>query len=132
MIVRLFSDGGARGNPGIAGGGVVLQDASGRILQELAIPLGQTTNNIAEYEALLAGLSAAVALSPSAIECYLDSELVVKQLTGEYKVKDPELKKRHAAIQELIFFRPVTFTHIRREQNKAADRLANRAMDQQS
>lgn len=125
-----YTDGGARGNPGPAGIGAVLHNQSGDTVGEWSEFLGVTTNNQAEYRALLLALNQAVALGASDLECRLDSELVVKQLKGEYKVKHPELKPLYEQSRGLISrFKNVSFKHIPRALNKRADELANQAMD---
>lgn len=126
-----YTDGGARGNPGPAGIGVVLQNKDGETIGEWSEFLGIATNNQAEYKALLLALKQAVALGAIELECRLDSELVVKQLKGEYKVKHPDLKPLFEQAKSLISqIKNVSFKHIPRELNKQADRLANQAMDQ--
>lgn len=126
-----YTDGGARGNPGPAGIGVVLQNKDGQTVGEWSEFLGVATNNQAEYKALLLALKQAAALGAAELECRLDSELVVKQLKGEYKVKHPDLKPLCEQARGLISqFKNVSFNHVRREQNKRADQLANQAMDQ--
>jgi len=128
-------DGGARGNPGPAGYGVHLEERiegeeGHRLAAELFGYLGTTTNNIAEYAALLALLEYAAPLHPAVLEIFSDSELLVRQMEGRYRVKDPRLKVLHAAAQRLVGeMARVTVRHVRREQNRDADALANRAMD---
>lgn len=125
-----YTDGGARGNPGPAGIGVVLQNKDSETIGEWSEFLGIATNNQAEYKALLLALKQAVALGAIELECRLDSELVVKQLKGEYKVKHPDLKPLFEQAKSLISqIKNVSFKHIPRELNKQADRLANQAMD---
>lgn len=126
-----YTDGGARGNPGPAGIGVVLQNKDGKVVGEWSEFLGIATNNQAEYKALLLALKQAITLGAIELECRLDSELVVKQLKGEYKVKHPGLKPLFEQAKSLISqIKNVSFKHIPRELNKQADRLANQAMDQ--
>ena len=126
-----YTDGGARGNPGPSGIGVVLQNKDGETIGEWSEFLGIATNNQAEYKALLLALKQAVALGVVELDCRLDSELVVKQLKGEYKVKHPDLKPLFEQAKSLISqIKNVSFKHIPRELNKQADRLANQAMDQ--
>ncbi|MEA3249691.1 MAG: ribonuclease HI family protein [Patescibacteria group bacterium] len=126
----IHTDGGARGNPGPAGIGVLIEDEEGNTVLEHSRYLGEATNNQAEYTALIDALEHAKNRDGEEVDCYLDSELVVRQLNGEYKVKDPELAKLYLKVHNLrCAFRKATFTHIRREQNKRADRLANDAMD---
>src|SRR5437660_11219568 len=125
------SDGGARGNPGPAGYGVVIQDESGRKVAALSEYLGHQTNNFAEYPALIAALEYAVQHGPKALKLISDSELLVRQIKGIYKVKNPTLKDLHARAKELIaqldWFQ---IGHALREHNPDPDRLANEAMDQ--
>ncbi len=126
-----YTDGGARGNPGPAGIGVALQNKDGETVGEWSEFLGIATNNQAEYKALLLALKQAMALGAVELECRLDSELVVKQLKGEYKVKHPDLKPLFEQAKGLISqIKNVSFKHIPRELNKRADQLANQAMDQ--
>jgi broad specificity phosphatase PhoE/ribonuclease HI len=125
------ADGGSRGNPGPAGYGAVVLDAStGEVLAERAASLGRATNNVAEYNGLLAGLRAAAELDPSAVEVRMDSKLVVEQMSGRWRVKHPDLQPLHAEGRRLAAALPaVTFGWIPRERNSYADRLANEAMD---
>lgn len=129
--VTVYTDGGARGNPGPAAiGGVILQD--GKTLKEFSRAIGQKTNNQAEYAALLAGLEHAAEFTDVTVNCVLDSELVVKQMRGEYKVKSPELRKlAHQAKHLEEKFKTVTYEHTRREGNVRADALVNQALDVQ-
>lgn len=124
------TDGGARGNPGPAGIGVVFFDAKNNIIAEFSEFIGDATNNVAEYKALIRALEKAREFKYQELECRLDSELVVKQLRGEYKVKGSHLKELYEKVQELTFFLPVSFKHIPREKNKEADYLVNKAIDQ--
>lgn len=127
-----FSDGGARGNPGPAGIGAVLYDENKKIIAEVSEYLGETTNNQAEYRALLAALKKAASLKATELICYLDSELVVKQLNREYKVKNKDLAPLFLEVYNLsLSFQKIIFKHIPREQNSVADRLANEAMDRE-
>jgi probable phosphoglycerate mutase len=124
-------DGGARGNPGPAGYGVRLEDADGNVLAELHAPLGIATNNVAEYEALLAALRYAARLAPAALLVRSDSELLVKQMRGEYRVKHPGLQPLYQQARELVArIGRVRFEHVPRARNADADRLANLAMDE--
>ncbi len=126
----LFADGGSRGNPGPAGAGAVLLDAQGNTVAELSRYLGRTTNNVAEYEGLIMGLKAALEHGASRLAVRLDSELLVKQLNGQYRVKAPNLKPLYQKAQDIIKrFERVDIQHVRRELNKEADRMANQAMD---
>jgi ribonuclease HI len=124
------SDGGARGNPGPAGYGVVLKDESGRTVAALSEYLGHQTNNFAEYQGLIAALEYAIKHGPKALKLISDSELLVRQIKGIYKVKNAVLQDLHARAKELIaqldWF---SIGHAFREQNQEADRLANEAMD---
>jgi ribonuclease HI len=124
------SDGGARGNPGPAGYGVVIQDQSGRKVAALSEYLGHQTNNFAEYQGLIGALEYALERGPKALKLISDSELLVRQIKGIYKVKNPTLRDLHARAQELIaqldWF---SIGHALREHNQEADRLANEAMD---
>jgi len=130
MKIIIHSDGGARGNPGPAGIGALLTDDKYQTIATISQYLGVTTNNQAEYRALLAGLKRAKELGADEVECYLDSELVVKQLNREYKVKNKELAPLFVEIYNLsLGFKKINYIHVRREYNKDADRLANEAMD---
>ena len=126
----IYTDGGARGNPGPAGIGAVLYSDDKKIVAEVSEYLGVATNNQAEYQALIAALKKALDLGAKALDCYLDSELVVKQLRHEYKVKNKDLASLFLTIHNLaLSFKKITYTHIPRERNQAADKLANEAMD---
>lgn len=126
----IFTDGGARGNPGPAGIGAVLYDENKVLVAEVSEYLGVATNNQAEYKALITALKKAQKLGASELDCYLDSELVVKQLKREYKVKNADLAPLFLIIHNLSMgFKKISYTHIPRERNKEADRLANEAMD---
>lgn len=130
MKLISFSDGGARGNPGPAGIGAVLLNEKNEIVERLSRYIGETTNNQAEYQALIMALEKAKELGAAEIQCFLDSELVVKQLNREYKVKNQELAPLFLKIHNLsITFKKISFTHVPREKNKEADVLANEAMD---
>lgn len=132
MRVVARTDGGSRGNPGPAGIGVVLEVADDRheVLEEHAVYLGVTTNNQAEYKAVVLALERAHLLGATEVEIVADSELLVKQANGEYRVKNPGLQPLFARLKLLEHhFRRVTYTHVRRALNKAADALANKAMD---
>lgn len=132
----IYSDGGARGNPGPAGVGAVLIGGDGKVLQEVSEYIGEQTNNFAEYEALIRALKAAKAmfgaqLRTMHIEARLDSELVVRQLSGLYKVKEPTLKLKFAEVAQLrLEDAPnMIFTHVMRGKNAHADELVNKAID---
>jgi ribonuclease HI len=124
------SDGGARGNPGPAGYGVVIKDESGRKIAALCEYLGHQTNNFAEYQGLIAALEYVLAHGPKALKVISDSELLVRQIKGVYKVKNATLKDLHTRAKDLIaqldWF---SIGHALREHNQEADRLANEAMD---
>jgi ribonuclease HI len=123
-------DGGARGNPGPAAIGVVVSDADGRLLEEIAETIGETTNNVAEYRALLRGLERARALGADEVDVVGDSELVAKQVTGKYKVKHAGLRPLHAQAQRaLAGFARWSVRTVPRAQNAAADALVNAALD---
>lgn len=124
------SDGGARGNPGPGGAGIVLRDPTGTVVAAGGAFLGTVTNNVAEYEALLWGLRAARALGAERLRVRADSELVVKQLRGEYRVKNKGLQPLFCEAQELRRgFAEVVFEHVLRANNAEADAMANEAMD---
>jgi ribonuclease HI len=127
---RLSTDGGARGNPGPAAYGYVLEAGDGTVLDAHGEAIGVATNNVAEYRGLLAGPEAALARGVEEVEVVSDSELVVKQMRGEYKVKNETLRNLVDEAQALESrFRRVTYTAVRREHNELADRLVNEALD---
>lgn len=127
----LMVDGAARGNPGEAGCGAVIADENGVVVKELSRYLGRTTNNVAEYEGLLMGLKALLKLGQKHIVVQSDSQLLVRQLNGEYRVRDEKLKVLFAQATRLLRqFGSYRIVHVRREMNKLADRLANRGIDQ--
>lgn len=133
MTITMYSDGGARGNPGPAGIGATLRNEAGILVAEVSEYIGVSTNNQAEYKALIAGLKKAVSLKAQTIHCYLDSELIVKQVRREYKVKNKELAPLFLEVHNLLIsFKSYTIEHVLRENNKEADRLANEAMDKAS
>lgn len=126
-----YSDGGARGNPGPAGYGVVIQDESGKKLAALSKYLGYQTNNFAEYQGLIAALEYALEHGHKALKVISDSELLVRQIKGIYKVKNATLRNLHARAKELIArLDCFSIDHVLRGKNQEADRLANQAMDQ--
>ena len=130
MKVTMHIDGGARGNPGNAGAGIVLRDADGGPLLEAGYYLGHQTNNVAEYTALLKGLEAAKRAGATVLSIFSDSELLVRQINGEYRVRNPALKDLFDdAFSRLRSFEKWEVRHVRREQNARADELANLAMD---
>lgn len=125
-----YIDGGSRGNPGPAGYGAVIQDAAGRTVETLSEFLGETTNNVAEYRALLAALEYATGHNTHRLKVYCDSELVARQMQGRYRVQSPDLKPLHQRAQELVRqLSRFSIEHIPRAQNFLADRLANEAMN---
>ena len=141
-----YTDGGARGNPGPAAGGAVIKNDTGEIILKTSKYLGETTNNVAEYEALILALQKAkgifksrsrdainrVSTKDKNLECYLDSELIVKQLNHEYKIKDENMQKLFIKVWNLTLdFDSVKFTHIPREENKLADEMVNKELDEQ-
>jgi ribonuclease HI len=134
--VRMYADGGARGNPGPAAGAAVLfaieeNGESGKRVGEAARYYDHATNNVAEYTGIVVGLEKARELGYNEVECRLDSELAVKQLNGQYRVKNAALAKFFLEIHNLkTHFRKITFTHVRREYNKDADALVNKTIDE--
>jgi ribonuclease HI len=130
--MRVFSDGAARGNPGPAGAGAVLTDAQGNVLARLGRYLGRQTNNVAEYQGLLIGLRRAQEMGAREIEVRADSQLMIRQLKGEYAVRNAGLKPLHAeALRLLRSFGKYGLQHIPREENSLADEMSNRAIDEE-
>ncbi len=130
MELTIYSDGASRNNPGEAGAGIVIM-RDGKPAEKIGRYLGVTTNNIAEYSAAIIGLEQAVRLGASRVSLRADSELLVKQVNGEYKVKNEGLKPLHAKVRELIAkIGNVDVQYIPREMNKEADALANKAIDE--
>lgn len=130
MKVVLHVDGGARGNPGPAAVGVVVSAPDGSVLERIGQPIGETTNNVAEYRALLLGLERARALGAIEVEAISDSELVVRQVHGDYRVKQATLRDLHRqALAELAAFERWELRHVPRAQNAEADALVNAALD---
>jgi len=130
-LITAYIDGGARGNPGPAGYGVRIEDAAGALIEELHGALGVATNNVAEYNGLLAALTWAAARGERVVHVRSDSLLLVNQMKGEFKVKHPGLQPLYARARLLAAqLDRVTFEHIRRELNTEADRLSNVAMDE--
>jgi ribonuclease HI len=127
---KLSTDGGARGNPGPAAYGYVLETDDGTVLAAHGETIGIATNNVAEYQALVAGLEKALELQVDEVEVVSDSELLVKQMRGEYKVKNEALKALNAEATRLAdHLSRVTYTAVRREHNELADKLVNEALD---
>ena len=130
MTARLFTDGGARGNPGPAAAAYVLEAEDGTVLAASGEAIGLATNNVAEYRALVAGLEKAVELGLTDLEVVSDSELLVKQMNGEYRVKNAALVELSLEAARLArALGRVRYTAVRREQNELADRLVNEALD---
>jgi len=126
----LRCDGGARGNPGPAAIGYVLLDPAGKVVETRSDYLGTATNNVAEYRALIAGLEGAAKHGANPLTVYMDSELVARQMTGEYKVKNEGLKPLHLEARAAVARLPkVSFRTVRREENALADRLVNETLD---
>lgn len=123
-------DGGARGNPGPAAIGVVVRDGEGAVLEKLGEKIGEATNNVAEYRALLKGIELAASRGATEVELIGDSELVVRQVEGRYKVKNAGMKELHAEVKKaLAGFDSWSIRHVRRAENADADRLVNEALD---
>ena len=130
MRLTVHVDGGARGNPGPAAIAAVFTNADGEVIHEASETIGRATNNVAEYRALIMGIERAHELGATELELIGDSELVVKQVRGEYRVKDAGLKPLHSAAQSgLGNFAEWTIRHVKRERNAAADALVNQALD---
>ncbi len=133
--ITIYTDGGARGNPGVAGVGVVILTGTGEVLVEFSKYLGdKLTNNYAEYEAIYLALEKCIklGLQDADVEFKVDSKLAVEQLSGNWKVKDVNIREQFNKVNNLLGqFKNVKFTHIPRELNKRADALANEAMDRQ-
>ena len=128
----IYTDGGARGNPGPAGIGAVLNNEKGERVAEVSEYIGETTNNQAEYKAVVAAIAKAKELGAEELDFFLDSELVVKQLNREYKVRDKDLAPLFMKIYNAVMgFKKVTFKHVRRELNAEADKLVNIALDKE-
>jgi len=127
---RLFTDGGARGNPGPAAYGFVLEAEDGTVLAAAAEPIGTATNNVAEYRGLIAGLRQALELGVTELDVVSDSELMVKQMRGEYRVKNEALRKLADEAGRLARqLGVVDYRHVKRAHNELADRLVNEALD---
>jgi len=126
---KIFSDGASSGNPGPAGCGYVIYDENDNIVVHESRPLGTATNNVAEYSGLLYAIEKVFTLNPEAIEIYLDSELIVKQIKGEYKVKNLVLREYYNKVNSLLKNLKYEINHIPREMNKYADKLAKKACE---
>lgn len=130
-MITAYIDGGSRGNPGPAGFGVRLETSDGELIEELHESVGIATNNVAEYRGLLAALTWGLEHGHRAVHVRSDSELLVKQMRGEYRVKHAGLQPLYEEARQLVGrIGQVTFEHVRRERNRDADRLANLAMDE--
>lgn len=130
-MYSLYTDGGSRGNPGPSGIGICCFDDNNKELFRIKKYIGETTNNQAEYVALIEGLKKCVEQGIKSLECFADSELMVKQLKGEYKMKNPGLKLLFDQVKILSKeFESISFNHILREKNKIADSLVNEALDE--
>lgn len=130
--VVIHADGASRGNPGLAAIGVTIKDEQGRLVAAISRRIGRTTNNQAEYRAIIAALEEAAKLGAEEVEVNLDSELVVKQVNGRYRVKKPALKPLHQQVKQLqSLLHNSTITYIPRQQNIEADNLANMALSKQ-
>ena len=128
--VRIWVDGASRGNPGPAAVGIVIKDGQGRLITHISQRIGTTTNNQAEYRAIITALEKAVELGAEYVELNSDSELVVKQINGRYRVKKAALKSLYQQVKQLQgLLEGLTITHIPRQQNAEADKLANTALD---
>lgn len=132
-VLILRTDGASRGNPGPAAAGLVIELPDGDIVEVDKKYLGVMTNNQAEYRALILGLRAVMSFQPAELRIYMDSELVVRQMTGQYRVKDESLRANYEEAKLLVRQLPlVTFQHVRRNQNARADALANEALDDEA
>jgi len=133
MQLTIRTDGGSRGNPGPAAAGIIISNAKGEILCAEGFFLGEATNNVAEYEGIVRGLAAAKKLGGSEIKLFSDSELLVKQINGQYRVKSEQLKPYYQQVMEHIRkFKKVTVRHVRRSENAKADELVNLALDRKA
>lgn len=130
MRLTVHVDGGARGNPGPAAIAIVVSDEEGQVIHEASETIGRATNNVAEYRALLLGIERAKQLGATEVELVGDSELIVKQVRGEYRVKDAGLRPLHSAAQQALGdFSEWSLRHVKRERNAEADALVNQALD---
>ncbi len=129
----IYADGASRGNPGPAAIGVAIKDKRGKLITSISQRIGRATNNQAEYRAIIAALEEATRLGAKQVDIKMDSELVVKQVTGEYRVKKATLKPLYQQVKQLQgLLEGFTITHIPRQQNTEADKLANKALDSYS
>ena len=128
--LKIYTDGGARGNPGPAGIGIVFYGEKNRLIEKYSQAIGDQTNNQAEYKAVIFALKKAKKLKFKNVECFSDSELIVNQLSHKYKIKDEKLQPLFIQVWNLMIdFDKISFHHIPREQNKEADKLVNEALD---
>ena len=128
--LTINTDGGARGNPGPAGIGVVIKDEGGEIVYRYGGYIGEATNNVAEYKALIKSLEEAFNLGATEVKIQMDSELIVKQMQGVYKIKEPTLQELAGQVIKLLKqFSSYSFTHVKREYNQEADAMVNQAID---
>ena len=131
LKITAFIDGASRGNPGPASAGVVFQDAAGQPIKNLSIRIGNATNNVAEYSALIFALQEAVLMGVKELQIFTDSELLAKQFNGEYKIKEDTIRVLYRFAAHLKNgFKRLSVAHIPRERNKLADNEANKALDQ--
>ena len=129
-IIKIYTDGGARGNPGPAGIGIVFYDQKNYLIEKYSQAIGKKTNNQAEYEAVVFALKKAKKIKFKNVECFSDSELIVNQLSHKYKIKDKKLQPLFIQVWNLMIdFDKIIFHHIPREKNKEADKLVNQALD---
>ena len=130
MKVQIHSDGASRGNPGLAAIGATIKDEQGKLITSISQPIGRATNNQAEYRAVIAALESAISLGASQVDMYSDSELVVRQINGRYRVKNASLKPLYQKVKQLQNqLKGFTITHVPRQQNREADSLAGKALE---
>jgi ribonuclease HI len=129
MYYKMYTDGGSRGNPGKAAIGVVIYDKNNKKIKEISKYIGIATNNVAEYTALLFGVLTLKELQCTKVDMFLDSQLIVRQLNGQYKVKDHKMRNLYKKIIENIKGIDWVVEHVKREKNKVADQLVNDALD---
>lgn len=128
--LKVYVDGASRGNPGDAGIGIVMLDENGNVIKEMSDYIGQTTNNIAEYTALVTALKEAIEVGCEEIEVFSDSELMVKQINGQYQIKNEGIKRLYSQVSQLMKeFKSFSINHVKREFNRRADELANEGID---
>jgi ribonuclease HI len=128
--LKFFTDGGSRGNPGPSASGVVILTMNDEILEQFGVFLGDTTNNQAEWKAVKFALEAVAKYEPKRVHAYMDSQLVCRQLTGQYRVKNPDLQPIYRDVVQLARQYDTSFEHVYREYNKLADKQVNIAIDQ--